>query len=252
MKTIAVMLAGIALAVMSLPAQDKQPRPKSQKEVEALMAIQNAQTPDARIAAVENLIQKFADTEFKSWALSVATDAARQKGDSEKVVLFAERTLDSDPKNFQAMIMLSAELAQKTREHDLDKEEKLGRAEKYAKEAIVLVKDAAKPNPNVPDDQWEAAKKDIAAQAYESLGIAAMARKKYDDAVTQFKTSIETSANQDPATKVRLATAYNNLSKWDDALTTVQPVLADPQVHPSIKQFAEREKERAAKGKESK
>ncbi len=59
-----------------------QPKPKSQKEVDAIKAdLQHAQTPDARIAAVENLVTKFADTEFKAIALRAAAEAAQQKGD---------------------------------------------------------------------------------------------------------------------------------------------------------------------------
>jgi hypothetical protein len=44
------------------------------------MAIQQAATPDAQIAAVENLLTKFADTEFKAMALQMAVQAAQQKG----------------------------------------------------------------------------------------------------------------------------------------------------------------------------
>ena len=41
----------------------KQPTPKSQKEVEALQAMFNAQDPDTRIKAAEDLLTKFADTQ---------------------------------------------------------------------------------------------------------------------------------------------------------------------------------------------
>src|SRR5580704_13581290 len=102
---------------------------KSQKEVEALMAIQNAQNPDARIAAVDNLITKFADTEFKSWALERAAEACQQKNDGPKAVAYAERTLEADPKSYEARLLIAGELARGTREFDLDKEEKLARSE---------------------------------------------------------------------------------------------------------------------------
>ena len=115
-------------------------------------------TPDARIAAAENLLTKFADTEFKAIALQVAAASAQQKNDFEKMVVYAERTLEADPKNYPAMLMLANGIAQRTREFDLDKEEKLGRAEKYANSAMELVKAATKPRPDIPDADWEAAK----------------------------------------------------------------------------------------------
>ena len=151
--------------------QVAQPKPKSQKELEALQAIFNAQDPDVRIAAVENLLTKFADTEFKAIALQVAAASAQQKNDFEKMTVYAERTLEADPKNFGAMLMLSSGIAQRTREFDLDKEEKLARSEKYANSSIELIKAAPKPRPDLADAEWEDARKSYLAQAYEALGI---------------------------------------------------------------------------------
>ncbi len=71
------------------------------------MAIFNAQTPDARIAAAEKLLTEFADTEFKAVALQIAAASAQQKNDFEKMVVYAERTLEADPKNYPAMLMLA-------------------------------------------------------------------------------------------------------------------------------------------------
>src|SRR5437763_6364063 len=103
-KIYAALIAGL-LGTAVLMGQAKQPKPKSQKEVDALMAIQNAQTPDARIAAVDNLLTNFADTEFKPMALQMAAQAAQQKNDFDKMVIYCERTLEADPNNYMAMLM---------------------------------------------------------------------------------------------------------------------------------------------------
>lgn len=246
-----VMIATAALALSATLAfgQAKQPKPKSQKEVDALMAIQNAAGPDAQMQAVDSLLTKFADTEFKSWALGVATEAARAKNDYEKVMLYGERTVEADPKNFMAMLVMSQAIVSRTREHDLDKEEKLGRGEKLAKDAMELVKTAEKPNPAVPDEQWAAAKKDFEAQGHESLGMAAMVRKKWDVAAQEFRTSIATGATPEPATKVRLASVLNSGGKPDEAIKVIDELLADPQLNPQIRQFATQEKLKAAQAK---
>lgn len=255
MKRILLLLASGTLAVSLLPAQDagpKQPRPKSEKEAQAVMAIFNAQDPDSRMKAADALLVNFADTEFKVVALQVAAMAAQEKNDYEKMVIYSERTLELDPKSYHAMIMLASGFAQRTREHDLDKEEKLSKAEKYAKTALDLLKESPKPRPDITDEQWEGAKKDIGAQAYEALGLVATQRKKYDEAIAQFKLALETSANQDPATKIRLAAAYNSAGKYDEAAATVDALMADPQLHPTLRQFASQEKMKALKGKEAK
>ena len=54
------------------------------------------------IAAAENLITKFADTDFKEIALYIEADAYQQKGDPDKAQIYAERALEANPKNFQA------------------------------------------------------------------------------------------------------------------------------------------------------
>lgn len=241
--------AGVLLISLPLAAQ-KQPQPKSQKEVDALMAIQNAQDPDSRIAAVENLLTKFADTEFKGFALYLATVSAQQKNDFEKLLLYGERTLEVDPKNYATMLLMSSAIALRTREHDLDKEEKLSRAEKLARDAGEALKTAAKPNPQLTDEQWEAAKKDFQAQMYESLGIASSGRKKYDDAINHFKSAVD--LNGDTATMVRLGSTYNLAQKYDEAIATLDKVMAVADAPPQVKQIAQAERARAIQAKGAK
>lgn len=241
------------LAAVSIAAgQAKQPQPKSQKEVEAILAIQNAADAASRIKAAEALLKNFADTEFKAFAYQVAAASAQMMNDFEKMVIFAEKTLEVEPASFAAMIMLASGIPQRTREFDLDKEEKLGKAEKYAKEAETAVKTAPKPRPDITDEQWEGVKKDIASQSHEALGMIAMVRKKYDLAIQEFKTSIQTGASQDPATKIRLASAYNNNGNFDEAAVIADQLMADPQLDANLKQFAQAEKTRAQQGKAAK
>ncbi len=238
----------LAAGAASLMAQ-KQPQPKSQKEVEAIQAMFSAPDPDSRIKAADDLIKKFADTEFKAIALQFAAASYQQKNDFEKMVTYAELTLEADPKNYMSMLMLASGIAQRTREHDLDREEKLARSEKYAKTAMEVLKGAPKPNPQITDEQWAGAVKDFMSQAHEALGLGAMARKKYDVAVTEFKAAVEGAAAPDPAAVVRLAQAYNLSGKPDDALAAVEKVNTMADVHPSIKQFAQAERVRAMQAK---
>jgi len=74
-----------------------------------------------------------------------------------------------------------------------------------------------KPRPDIPDAQWEGAKKDVQAQAYEALGQSATLRKKYDDAIADFKQALAVQSTPDPATWVRLGQAYEDSGKFDDA-----------------------------------
>jgi tetratricopeptide (TPR) repeat protein len=213
------------------------PAPKSAAEAQALQGLMAAQgNPDAVIKAGDDLLTKFADTDFKELALLTIANAYQQKGDNDKAQIYAERILEVNPKSFQAQLLIGELLAGRTRENDLDKEEKLAKAEKNLNAAIANVNAASKPNPQLTDAQWEEGKKYVAAQAHNGLGMVALVRKKYDVAINEFKTAAETDAQ--PAYMVRLASAYESAGKHDEAIATVDKVLADPQLHPQIKQVA--------------
>jgi uncharacterized protein HemY len=237
------MLAGLAMA---------QPKAKSQKELDAFLAIQQATTADARIAAADKFITTYADSQLKALALTMAAQAAQAKNDSPKAITYAETAIEADPKNYQAMLVVSGEIAKGTHENDLDKEEKLAKAEKMAKEAITTIDAAVKPNPAITDDQWNGFKKDMKSQAHENLGLAAMARKKWDVAQTEFKVAVDEASTPDAATMVRLATAYDQGGKPDEGIAVLDKVLAMPQLNPVVKQYATAEKGRAEQAKNKK
>ncbi len=238
-------LRGAVVLVAVLPALFAQPKPKSQDELEALKAMFGAATADARIAAAENVLTKFKDTEFKGVALYFEAASYDQKHDYDNTVVFGERTLEADPKNFQAMLLLAGTIAQHTKEFDLDREEKLAKVNKYAKNALELIKDAPKPNANLTDEQWAEAKKDFAAQAHASMGAGDLVAKKYAEAESEFKTAIEGTDKPDAATIVRLGKAYSEEGKYDLAIAQFDKVMATPDVNIQIRQVAQAERVRA-------
>lgn len=244
------MSAFLALTLSAgLLCAQKAPQAKSKSEVDGLMAIQNATTPDAKIKAVDEFLTKFADTEFKPRVLELAADSAERMGNYEKTVIYAERALEADPKSYVSMLQLSRGIASHTREHDLDKEEKLAKAEKYANDAIATAQAAPKPQPQIPDDQWASAKKDYEAQGHEALALSAMVRKKFDVAATEFKTALNMSAQPDPAVMVRLGVALTNAGKADEAIQVLEKVAATPGVNEQVKTIAQNELVRAKAAK---
>lgn len=244
-----IILRGVLALAVAVPGLLAQPKPKSQPEFEALKAMFDAQTADSRIAACENVLTKFADSDFKATALYFEALSYEQKGNYEQSVVFGERTVEADPKHYQAMLMLATAIAQHTKEFDLDRAEKLAQVDKYAKSALVVLKDAPKPNANLSDDQWAGAKKDFTAQAHAALGMGALASKKLDVAETEFKTALEVAANPDPGVMVRLGRAYSEDGKYDEAIAQFDKVMAISDVNPTIRQIAQAERVRAMQKK---
>ncbi len=241
-KSVLVACGILALAV-SLFGQ----KAKSKKEIAAINAINAATTVDTRVAAIENVLTNFADTEFKLVLLQMALDLEVRKGDFAATVTYADRLLEADPKNADALVTLAAETARHTREFDLDKDEKLAKVDKWAKDGIEAAKTMPKPQSTMTDQQLEAMRKDFQAQGYEALGMADTVRKKYDDAITDYKQALAIAATPDPATWVRLGQTYEDAHKWDEASDAFDKAVNFPNVSAQVKTIATNKKAEVAK-----
>lgn len=225
---------------------------KSQKEGEAINAVLNATSPDQKIAAAENLVRNFKDSDFKGMILVEAAQAAIQKRDAVAAIQLATRALETEPKNFQAMLLISGQLAQSTREFDLDKDEKLGRATKMANDAITALAAAPKPNPQLADAQWNDFKKDSVSQAHDALGIIAVVKKQWDTAIKEFQTSVDGAATPDPTASIRLASAFVDAGRYDEGVALIDKLAATPGLDGQMKAVVLGEKQRAEKMKAAK
>jgi tetratricopeptide (TPR) repeat protein len=236
---------GVALA------QPKQPTPKSQKEVEALMAIQNAADPDARIQAAEELLVKFKDTEFKEFALQMQMLSHQQKNDYENMLIAGERTLEVNPDNVVVLVALAQAIPQRTREHDLDKEEKLTKANDFATRAQKIIPGLEKFNPSIPDEDWMKYKKSAMSQTHEAIGMVAFVRKDYPKAEAAFKSAAEVSPEPEATVFYRLGMVYSSQNKLDDAIAAMDKAIAAGGVKVGDRDLAVDQKAQIQKAKQA-
>lgn len=239
--------------VAQQPAAQPGPHPKSQKEVEALQKVQAAAQAgnwDAEIAAINDVLENFVDTQFKSTLLSMAMDAAQRKGDYPQTVVWGERIIQSDPNDFTARILLAADIAQHTRENDLDKEQSLKKIDDYANKGLDLIKtapDTTPPGFNGTAADYAAFKKDQAGLAHGALGQADELQKKYPEAIQQYNAAVTQDAHPNPTTMAFLARAYVENKQYDEAIATADKVLAISDAPAPVKQFAQAQKAAAVK-----
>jgi len=239
-----------AQAAPAQPAAPKGPAPKSAAELTALQAWQaaaQANDPDALIKATDEVLTKFPDTDFKPMLLSTEASAYLQKKDWIKAQIFGEQALAADPKSFQASLVMADAIGQHIGDHDLDRDEKIAKAEKYAHQTIDLLNTAPKPRPDITDDQWTGYKKPMIGQAYHDIALAEMTRKGWDASIAAFKSAIEN--DPQPAYEVQMAQALQQSGKNDEAIATCDKVLAEPNLHPAIASAAKGIKAAATQAK---
>lgn len=213
-------------------------KPKSNGERKAILAIQTATQSadaDAVIKASENLLNNYADSDYKEYALTMEAKAYQQKNDNDNAQVYADRALQINPKAYLMQLLIADAITPGIKEHDLNYQDEVTKVNKLYNDAIGNIKDAPKPNAQVPDAEWETQKKFMTAQAYNGLGMLASITKKNDDAIKYFQLALDNDPDQD-AYATRLANAYLTAGKKTEALAICDKLLAKPNLHPTIKQ----------------
>ena len=218
-----------AVAAPAAQAAPAEPSP----EIKAVQAMVNARTdPDATIKLAEELVTGFPNSTYKELALTMEGNAYQQKNKLVEAQVAFERLLAVNPKSLAANMTLGELITQQTGDKDFDKEKKLGDAEKYLKAAMDVL-NAGKPNPRMSDQDWEATKGVYSAEVHNDFGLVARFRKNYDVAVTEFQTAA--TLVKEPAYDARLADALQLAGKNKESIAVCDRLLADPQLHPTIK-----------------
>ena len=203
-----------------LLAQGQPPNFKSQEEIDAFVKVQNAPSAQDRAAAGAEFLAAYPDSEAAGRAKYMTMLSYQQMNDFESMLLYGDMVLASNPAPgvmAGTLISLAVAIPTRTREFDLDKEEKLSKAEDYAKKAMGLIPTLAKMDPNMTDDDWLATKMEFMSQCHEAIGSVASQRENYTLAEESFRKSLEMAAQPVPFTMYNLALVLSRQDKKEEA-----------------------------------
>jgi tetratricopeptide (TPR) repeat protein len=241
----------VLFAVMPLEAyQAKQPKVKSKKEQEALMAVQAAAQKNdavAELAAINNVLENFADTEFKAQLLTMAMGAAQQTGDDAQVATWAERVMASDPNDIAARVTVAETTAQHMRENDLDKSANVKKVTELGHRALDLIQSGGSVPAGIPDDKWPDYKKELGERAWAAIAQADSMDKRYPESIAAYKSALEFVPSA--IVTARLAKTYLESKQYDDAIATADKAMTMPDATPQVKTYAQAQKDAATKMK---
>jgi len=245
MKRLAI--SGICLLVATAAFAQKPAKPvsptKSKAEAAVVKAMLEAQSPDDQIRTADELITKFSNTLYKSFALFTEADAYEAKNDHAKAIVFCEQALAADPKNFDAEILDANITAAQTKDTDLDKAEKLASADKMAREALATIPTVTKPELfALTDANWEKMKAQSGSRAWQALGLVATVQKKPDESIADYEKGLALDPN--PILMLRVGRALEAQKKYDEAIEWMDKVVASPDSSAQVKDIATKDKAR--------
>ena len=143
--------AGQAAAPAAAPQGKRPPQAKTQPEFEAYKAAKALTDPAALEKAADDFAVKFPDSELRPLLYTAAMSLYQQANNADKMMDMAKKVLTYDADEPEALLGVAQVLAERTRDTDLDKDQKLAEAKKDAERALVTI-DTDIPTSGIPQD----------------------------------------------------------------------------------------------------
>ena len=194
------------------------PAAKTQPEFDAYKAAMAQTDPAALEKAADDFAAKFPDSELRVVLYTAAVQRYQQANNADKMMDMGRKVLGIDPDDPAALVGVAQALAERTRDTDLDKDQRLAEAKKDAERAIVTVETDV-PSSGYPPEQLAAYKGFLRSEAYAILGKLASDSKNWPEAEANLRKSIDALPQQpDPVAIFRLAVALDMQNKVPEAL----------------------------------
>jgi tetratricopeptide (TPR) repeat protein len=233
----------------ALPAHKTPPAAKAADEFAAYnAAVANPDTGAAEKAA-DDFAQKFPQSDLRGLLYSSIMRRYQQANDSDKTLEMARKVLTYEPNDPVALVMAATVLAERTREGDLDRDERYDEAIKYAQRALETTNTDLMVPANASPQQLDSAKKVLLSMAHSAIGMVDLDRKNDAAAAQEFQQSITlSSAGQvEPLTYLRLALAQDHLKQYPEALISANKAVEASPVNSPVAMLAKQEVDRLNK-----
>jgi tetratricopeptide (TPR) repeat protein len=210
--------AGQAAGQAAAPAGKRPPQAKTQPEFDAYKAAAALTDPAAQEKAAEDFATKFPDSELRVLVYKTVMHAYQQANNADKMMEMSQKVLTYDADDPEALLGVAQVLAERTRDTDLDKDQRLGEARKDAQRALVTVETDI-PSSGYPPDKLAAYKNFLRSEAYAILGTLDFNAKAWANAEGNLRKSIDVFPDQvDPIAVFRLSVALDMQNRYPEAL----------------------------------
>ena len=271
MKPVPVILATLAIAAMSFAQQDKgqQDKSKTPAATQAAAPAQaqpagkhppqlktDAEAADYKTAtaptdaaglekAADDFSAKYPDSEVRVLLYKGGMRSYQSANNLEKMADLGRKVLAIDADDPEALVDVAQVLAERTRDTDLDRDQKLDEGLKYARKAIDTVDTDLSVPAGTPQDRIDAYKGLLRSSAYSIIGTIFFTKSDFANAETNLQKSIDAFPSQpDSVTVLRLAIARDKQTKYTEALVAAEKAVSLTQEGTNVGTLARRERDR--------
>ena len=214
------------------------PQAKTQPEFDAYKAASENKDNAALEKASDDFATKFPDSELRIILYKTANNA-------EKTEAMGRKVLGLDADDPEALVLVAEVLTERTRDSDLDKDQRWAEAEKYAKHATETIETDVAVPAGTPQEKIDAYKSLLRSNAYSILGTLAFKKDDFPNAEKLLRQSIDAfPSSPDPVVVLRLELALDKQNRYPDALKVAEQAVSVAQEGSSVKQLAQRERDR--------
>ena len=232
-------------AAAAAPQGKRPPAAKTTPEYEAYKAAAALTDPVAAEKAVDDFATKFKDSELRIVLFKNVMRDYQRAGNSDKIIEMGRQALAIDGDDPDALVTVAGELTEKTRDTDLDKDQRLDEAMKMAQKAVQTVDTDVAIPPGTPQEQVDAYKSQLRSFAFSIIGTLEFKKDNFADAEADLRKSIDAyPAQPDAVVVLRLAISLDRQNKYADALKEANRAVDLTQDGTPAGKFARQERDR--------
>jgi tetratricopeptide (TPR) repeat protein len=261
MKRAAIILAVLSLAAWgaaqsqpapqtpavapAAPAAKRPPQAKTQPEFDAWKAASANTDAAALEKAADDFATKFPDSELRVLLYKSAMRDYQNTNNAEKTEAMGRKVLSFDADDPEALVIVAEVIAEKTRDSDIDKDQRFAEATSMAEKATQTVDTDIQVPAGTPQEKIDGYKGLLRSQAYSIIGTIDFKKENYPAAEQNLQKSIDVyPSDPDKVVVLRLALTLDKEQKYPEALKVVNRVVDMTQDNTPIGTPARRERER--------
>ena len=227
------------------PAGKRPPQAKTQPEFDAYKAAAASTDPAALEKAADDFNTKFPDSELRVLLYKSAMRLYQNANNAEKTEVMGRKVLSFDGDDPEALVIVAEVIAERTRDSDIDKDQRYGEATTMAQKATQTIDTDVQVPAGTPQDKIDAYKSMIKSQAYSIMGTIDFKKENFPAAEQNLQKSIDAyPSDPDKVVVLRLALTLDKEQKYPEALKVANRAVELTQDNTAVGTPARHERDR--------